>query len=246
MDNCCDSLLNKLLCIFNFFFLLTGIALISMGVYVHVEMKNYLNYLDDTYLNASILFIVLGAAILILGFFGCCGACTESACMMFTFGSLLSIVVIIEIGCAITIYLFRTEAHTIIAGKMTEGLINYDNGEEFKGVTDTWNAVQSDFVCCGVSNYTNWAETPYGQKTHGAPDSCCKHSEPDCGLGIFNGSKTIEEINQDGCFSKLEQFVVDNVAIVLGVGAGIAVLQIIGVLVSCMLAGSMRRRANYV
>jgi hypothetical protein len=97
MDNCCDSLLNKLLCVFNFFFFITGAALIGMGTYIHVEMSDYLNYLDDSYVNASILFIVLGTIILILGFFGCCGACTESPCMMFTFGALLSVVVIVEV-----------------------------------------------------------------------------------------------------------------------------------------------------
>ncbi len=98
MDNCCDSLLNKLLCIFNFFFFLTGIALIAMGTYIHLEMSDYLDYFDDQYLNATILFIILGAIIVVVSFFGCCGACTENSCMMFTFAFLLSIIVIVEVS----------------------------------------------------------------------------------------------------------------------------------------------------
>ena len=60
-------------------------------------MSDYLNYFDDSYVNASVLFIVLGAIVLILGFFGCCGACTENSCMMFTFATLLALVVIAEV-----------------------------------------------------------------------------------------------------------------------------------------------------
>ena len=60
-------------------------------------MSDYLNYFDDSYINASVLFIILGAIVLILGFFGCCGACTENSCMMFTFATLLALVVIAEV-----------------------------------------------------------------------------------------------------------------------------------------------------
>ena len=62
-----------------------------------LQMSDYLNYFDDSYVNASVLFIVLGAIVLILGFFGCCGACTENSCMMFTFATLLALVVIAEV-----------------------------------------------------------------------------------------------------------------------------------------------------
>ena len=74
-----------------------------MHVYVLIvttfkfQMSDYLNYFDDSYVNASVLFIVLGAIVLILGFFGCCGACTENSCMMFTFATLLALVVIAEV-----------------------------------------------------------------------------------------------------------------------------------------------------
>ena len=69
-------------------------------------MSDYLNYFDDSYVNASVLFIVLGAIVLILGFFGCCGACTENSCMMFTFATLLALVVIAEVKNIIELPLY--------------------------------------------------------------------------------------------------------------------------------------------
>jgi len=246
MDNCCDSMLNKLVAIFNFFLFLVGAILIGVGTYIHVQMSDYLNYFDDSYINASVLFIILGAIVLILGFFGCCGACTENSCMMFTFATLLALVVIAEVGAAISVYVFRGEVDTIVTAKMNEGLTNYEQGDKYKGVTDTWNAVQSDFKCCGVSNYSNWQDTKFGKEDNGVPMTCCKTASEGCGNEIFAPGADLSKINQDGCVQLLEEFIVDKVAIIGGIGIAIAVLQIVGVLVSCMLAGSMKRRSGYV
>lgn len=76
---------------------MTGVALIVMGAYVHIEMNQYLNFLDDSYLTSQTVFIVVGVVILVVGFFGCCGACTESYCMMYTFAILLAVVIITEV-----------------------------------------------------------------------------------------------------------------------------------------------------
>ena len=97
MENCCDSMLKYLIFIVNFFFFVTGVALVSMGAYVQIQMSEYFNFLGDSYLNTSIVFIVLGVVILIIGFFGCCGACTENHCMVFTYATLLALVVIVEV-----------------------------------------------------------------------------------------------------------------------------------------------------
>ena len=51
MNNCCDSMLKYLIFIFNFFLFMSGVALIAMGTYIQIEMSDYLNFLDDSYLN---------------------------------------------------------------------------------------------------------------------------------------------------------------------------------------------------
>ncbi len=150
----------------------------------------------------------------------------------------------LQIGAAITIYVFRGEAEAVIVNKMQAGLDNFAQGDKYEGVTETWNAIQSDFHCCGVRNYTDWRQTAFGKKENGVPDTCCKTASAGCGKGVFAG-KT-DEINTRGCYTLLEEFVVENAAVVGGIGVGIAALQIVGVLISCMLAVSMRRRSGYV
>jgi hypothetical protein len=152
----------------------------------------------------------------------------------------------LKIGGAIAIYIFKNDAKEVVERAMVTGMQNYDptTDSEFAGVTQAWNLIQNDFQCCGVSNYSNWLEAP---KMDGkdVPDSCCKNETPNCGKGVLL-SGDLNNINQAGCFTKLELLIVDNVAVVGGIGIAIVVLQIIGTLVSCMLARNMRRRYSYV
>lgn len=247
MDNCCDSLIKYIIFIFNFFFLLTGIALISIGSYMKVEMSNYLNFLDDTYMNTSVLFIILGIIILIIGFCGCCGAMTENFCMMFTFATLLGLVVIIQIASAVMVYMYQDDAEEQISNKMKEGMRHYDpDSTEYEGVTMTWNQIQSDLKCCGVDKYEDWKTTNFSKPNGDVPDDCCKTISKGCGSGVLNDPTKVDGIYEHGCLKKLESLIGSNIEYVGGAGIAFILLEIIGVLVSCMLASNMRRRSNYV
>ena len=104
---CCDTMLRYIVFLINFVFFLASVALIAIGAYINFHMRKYLDFLDSQYLNTSIVLIILGAIILIVAFFGCCGACTENACMMYTYGTLMALILISLIGVAITIVVFK-------------------------------------------------------------------------------------------------------------------------------------------
>ena len=55
---------------------MTGCLLVGIGAYVHVEMANYMDFMNEQYLSSSIILMVAGGVILLVAFFGCCGACT--------------------------------------------------------------------------------------------------------------------------------------------------------------------------
>jgi hypothetical protein len=152
----------------------------------------------------------------------------------------------LKIGGAIAIYVFKNDAKEVVSRAMVTGMINYDTNpdSEFAGVTQAWNLIQNDFQCCGVTNYSDWREAPKMQGKD-VPDSCCKSEMPNCGKDVIE-SKHLDNINQAGCFTKLEMLIEDNVAVVGGIGIAIVLLQIVGTLVSCMLARNMRRGYSYV
>ncbi len=185
-------------------------------------MKDYFNFMADGYLNTSVIFIVLGIIILVIGFFGCCGACTENSCLMTTFAILLTLVVIVQIGLAVAIFMFKGQAHDAITGKMRSGMDNY-KGENYTGVTETWNAVQHDFKCCGVDSFSDWKNTTFSGKKD-LPDSCCKVESEGCGKDYF--TEGTEQIYKEGCFSKLEKLIVGNVELVGGIAIAVLLIQV--------------------
>lgn len=68
-----------------FEFQLSGIALIAVGVGFLLKYDDVLDAFKDVHVNvAPIAFIVIGAAIFLIAFFGCCGAVFESECMILT------------------------------------------------------------------------------------------------------------------------------------------------------------------
>ena len=110
---------------------------------MHIHMRNYFDFLGDTgFVNSAIVFIVMGIAITLISFFGCCGACTKNACMMYTFGSFMALIILAEIGVGTTVYLYKDEAEQTITMAMKDGMHNYrPDSIDYQGVTKTWDAL---------------------------------------------------------------------------------------------------------
>lgn len=242
---CCGKMMKYVIFLLNFIFLLTGCVLVGAGAYVQAQMREYFDFLGTPYLNASVVFIVIGAVIVVVAFFGCCGTCTENGCMLFTYAVMMLLILLVEIGLAVTIYVFKNDAREFVSAAMRNGMHNYERpGSE--GVRHTWDPIQQDFLCCGVESYLDWKNTTFGEARNGVPDTCCKTNTPGCGKGVFGAEDDLSGINKVGCFKTLEETILGNVAVVAGIGVAVAVFQVIVVIVSCSLAKNLRRTENYV
>ena len=82
---------------------------------------------DNAYISSAIVLIVLGAIIMIVAFFGCCGACTENACMMYTYGTLLALILLTLIGVIVTMVVFKDDIEMIVKDKWVDAMDNYNN-----------------------------------------------------------------------------------------------------------------------
>jgi len=238
--SCCEVLIKYIVFLFNFVLVLTSVALIGIGAFIQINMTKYFDFLGSTYLNTSMILIIIGALMLMVTFFGCCGACQKNPCMMYTYGTMLTLILISLIGVATAVYVYRTDARDLITKTMTESLKNYKR-EEHEGVTLTWDNIQREFECCGVNNFTDWEETPAFNETNDVPDFCCKKITLDCGKGASDTNK----IYKTGCFVKFEGFIVDNVAIVGGVGIGVIILLFLGICVSYYVAKGMASKRSH-
>jgi len=116
------------------------------------------------------------------------------------------------------------------------------------GVTKTWNMMQNDFKCCGVTSYQNWKNDSEFGKSGDVPADCCINPEEGCGNGVGNESESVaaQKIHTKGCFTKLEDVIEGNEAGAIGVGVGVVVLLLIGVIIACCVGRHIGESSNYV
>lgn len=240
---CCDNIIKYVIFLFNFVVFLCSVALIGIGAYIQVQMKQYLDFLGDTYLNTSVILIIIGGVMLLISFFGCCGACTENPCMVYTYAAMMTLILLSMIGVAITIYIYKDDVNAVITDGMKKGQENYDK-PEFKGVTEAWNIVQHELKCCGVVNYKDWNSTDFGK----VPEFCCINNVPNCAVGVIDmpESQAKDVIYTTGCLALFETTIKENVGAAAGAGVGLIVLLFIGILVSCCVAKKIREKQMYV
>ncbi|KAF5895014.1 CD63 antigen, partial [Clarias magur] len=192
-----------------------GLALIIVGVLAKVAVNDFPEVQQLANTSFPIVIIVVGVVIFFIAFFGCCGAWKDNYCMVTTFAVLLSFIIIIEIGIAITAYVFRGQLKTIVEGGMNKMIKNYTNPDIQKNV----DKLQHKLKCCGSVNASDWIN--YKPDKNSVPDSCCKNQTQSCGAGALKDSSKI--FNQ-GCATVVEDFLKKNI---LWVGVAALVIAFI-------------------
>merc|ERR1719192_3109967 len=104
------------------------------------------------YASASYILIVISALIVIVAFFGCCGAYKENKCMLGTYFTIILALFIAMVVGAVLGYSGNLES--TIKSPLKNALNSYDDkpgNNPAKGALKTaWNEVQKELKCCGV------------------------------------------------------------------------------------------------
>lgn len=231
---------------FNFIFVISGISLVALGAVIKGYYNKYLDFLGDGVVGAPILLIVVGVIIFFVAFMGCCGAIKESYCMTMTFAVLLALIFILELAAGIAAYVLRDDIRDTLNDNMQKTMMNYGK-DGYEGVTKTWDGVQMELDCCGISSYTDWSSTEFSNSSR-VPDACCQEPTVDCGAGMLvkPEADAAAAIWTTGCLPKLEQQVQKNIVAVGGAGVGVAFLQILGVILACCLGKSIKKEYETV
>jgi CD63 antigen len=213
------SCIKYLMFVFNFIFVVCGIALIAIGAVV--QNQDFTYFLNSKYVTAPTILIVVGCIIFVLAFLGCCGAVRENHCMVMAFGILLFLVFVIEIAGGITAYVNRNELEGILKKNMNSSIEQHQ-----KDATKIWDEMQTKLKCCGVDGPDSYA---LGQ----LPKSCCPQ-EPD-------QECTERRAYETGCYGKLLDKIKSAIGMVGGVAIGIAIVELIGVMFSWCLASAIKK-----
>ena len=238
---CCVAIFKFFVFVCNFTFFLAGIFIIGSGVFLAVELKNYFDFFATSELALGMdispyVLMMIGILITIISFLGCCGACTDNMCMMYTFGTLMVVIIIAEISILVALFVYKDEVIRITHKAMDDGMKNYQK-PGFEGVTYCWDEFQRNLKCCGIVNATDWKEKPFQIDTNDAPDSCCVIEFSRCGEDqLINHDHGLHDL---GCLTRLEDYVEKNQLRVFVIALSIVVIQFITFIGSICVARKM-------
>ncbi|KAK2081124.1 Tetraspanin-4 [Saguinus oedipus] len=158
---------------------LGGCGVLGVGIWLAATQGSFAT-LSSSFpsLSAANLLIVTGTFAMAIGFVGCLGAIKENKCLLLTFFLLLLLVFLLEATIAILFFAYTDKIDRYAQRDLKKGLHLYGTQGNV-GLTNAWSIIQTDFRCCGVSNYTDWFEVYNATRV---PDSCCLEFSESCGL----------------------------------------------------------------
>ncbi|CAH1796916.1 unnamed protein product, partial [Owenia fusiformis] len=155
------------------------------------------------------------------------------------FFSLLLIILTAMVIAGVLAYVYRDQVKGVIKDGMSDAVNKYGNPNS-TAITNEVDYLQQELTCCGIHNYTDWVGSPW-QKSHSNltyPASCCENKH--CNY-TTNGS-----LYQKGCFDTLKDEFKNNLAVIAGTATGFAVIQILGMICSCILFCRSREDVPYI
>ncbi|XP_071858765.1 tetraspanin 6 isoform X1 [Bombus fervidus] len=223
---CGIGMIKYLLFIFNFIFAICGLAILTLGVIVHLQVSEITDHIDTNLLFPSITLIVIGSIIFVISFFGCCGAIRESHCMTITFASFLLFILILQVAVAVYVFVVikNNDDKVDITENYEKLFKNYGVNEDSTKVVDL---VQSSLHCCGV-----YSSKDFSLHNLSIPPSCCGLTEKQTCSSI--------DAYPVGCVSELKR-AISNAGTILGsLAIAIAGVELIGIIFALCLANSIR------
>ncbi|XP_063287957.1 tetraspanin-6 [Pelobates fuscus] len=225
--------LKSVLLIYTFIFWITGVILLTVGVWGKVSLDIYFSLLNENATNVPFVLIGTGAVIILLGTFGCFATCRGSTWMLKLYAMFLSLIFLVELIAAIVGLVFRHEIKNSFEHGYQQALQQYNStGDARSQAVDT---IQRTLQCCGVKSYINWGETPY-YKAHGIPMSCCRLPGNCTEADMKDLVKAKDKVFPQGCIALVTTVMESRMGIVAGISFGIACFQLVGMFLSCCLS----------
>jgi len=206
--------------------------------------------------TAAYVMVGIGSFIFLVGFCGCCGAIKENRCLLGTYMCFLLVVMLCEIAVAGLAIYYHEES-----GKEASGWTEFM--ETTRDEYSTWveeqyasegnfreviNNLQIQLECCGWSGVQDYENVTWDSVT-GIVPSCCTLTREgieshvrELGYdneGIRNATACVAHTEgafySQNCYEELDEWLNVNAIILVGVGFGIASLEVLGLIFACCL-----------
>uniref|UniRef100_A0A2K6BUH6 Tetraspanin n=1 Tax=Macaca nemestrina TaxID=9545 RepID=A0A2K6BUH6_MACNE len=226
MGSACIKVTKYFLFLFNLIFFILGAVILGFGVWILADKSSFISVLQTSSSSlrmGAYIFIGVGAVTMLMGFLGCIGAVNEVRCLL---------------------GLLKQE----MGGIVMELIRDYNSSRE-DSLQDAWDYVQAQVKCCGWASFYNWTDnTELMSRSEVTYPCSCEKGEEDNSLSMRkgfcetagnrtrSGNKPEDwPVYQEGCMEKVQAWLQENLGIILGVGVGVAVIELLGMVLSICL-----------
>ncbi|XP_058161473.1 CD82 antigen [Dasypus novemcinctus] len=252
MGSACVKVTKYFLFLFNLLFFILGAVILGFGVWILADKSSFISVLQTSSSSltvAAFVFTGVGTVTMLMGFLGCLGAVNEVRCLLGLYFAFLLLILIAQVAAGALLYFQMDELKKEMGGIVTDLIRNY-NASSVDSLQEAWDYVQAQVKCCGWVSFHSWANnTELMNRNHTAYPCSCKDpgkeegsDSPNKGFCTAPGNATQSgespedwPVYQEGCMEKVQAWLQENVGIILGVCVGIAVVELLGMLLSICL-----------
>jgi len=239
VNPCCKlSQLKFSLYLFNVLFFVSGIILVSVGLWSFLEKHPSLILLTSGLYDVSACILIFaGIIILIVAISGFCGLSRDNQGVILCYSVLLLLIFLGEIGGGSLAYLYKG----VILNHLEQNLdvIFMTKYGVYNSSTKAVDHIQVGLECCGVDSFEDWRRSTWWQEERGdnlVPDSCC--ITPSSGCGVRDHPSNIRH---SGCIDRVARIAEGHLIVIGAVALGICTIQLIGTIMSCALHCRLRK-----
>lgn len=232
----CMKVTKYFLFLFNLLFFILGAVILGFGIWILVDKSSFIAVLQSSSHSINVgsyILIAIGGITMIMGFLGCVGAVNEIRCLLGLYFTFLLLILIAQVAVGVFIYFQREALKNEMSTIIDDLIVKYNpNDDENSNAENTWDYIQYNLKCCGWKSYQNWTKNEnVANHTDNFPCSCVQNiTNP---YGFCN--TTVSNLYQSGCEKQVENWLQDNLGVILGVCVGVAVIELLGLILSMCL-----------
>ncbi|KAL7644501.1 UNVERIFIED_CONTAM: hypothetical protein RMT77_005333 [Armadillidium vulgare] len=230
----CGRITQILMFVSNFIIWIGSIFILVLGIWAVVD-KPYMETIlgGSIYISAAYILIAVGVLTFIISFLGCFGAIKEIKCMLVMYFIIILILFVILLVGGILGFVYHGKAEREIKMEMTKSLREYNPNRD-SPITKAWDDAQRAMKCCGIDQRSDWSQNPNFRSRERVPRSCCKLGENGEPLGCTSSPTNFNSFEK-GCYSVTKEFVMDHAKYIGGAGIAVALLMVLGLVLSVIL-----------
>uniref|UniRef100_A0A8B9CMQ1 Tetraspanin n=1 Tax=Anser brachyrhynchus TaxID=132585 RepID=A0A8B9CMQ1_9AVES len=246
MGSGCLKVTKYFLFLFNLLFLILGAVILGFGIWILADKTSFIAVLQTSspsLKSGAYILIGVGALTMLMGFLGCLGAVNEIRCLLALYFTCLMVILMTQVAAGLVIYFQKDMLKDELSKIVQQLIVDYDPSNGDKNLQDAWDYVQKQISCCGWDGAKDWENNKIlkNESMLQYPCSCSVEVKPEntgfCNLdGPSNSTAPYAwPVHEQGCVDGVQQWLKDNLGIILGVCTGVAVIELLGMILSISL-----------